>query len=75
MALKASIPEALENFEKLPDDAFVRLPVVCGLFACKTATVWRMARDGRIPAPVKLGPRHTAWKVGSLRATLSALSA
>lgn len=69
------VPDALTNFPLLPDDAHVRLPVVCGLFACSPATAWRRAKAGIIPAPVKLSDRVTAWRVGDLRAALAELRA
>ncbi len=64
---------ALRDFDILPDSAFVRLPTVSALFACHAATVWRRVADGSLPAPVHLGPRVTAWRVGDLRKTLGAL--
>ena len=71
--IHASIPEALKNFDNLPDSANVRLPVVCGLFGCSQATVWRQVRAGRIPKPQKLTPRTSSWNVGKLRAAKAAL--
>lgn len=67
------IPDALANFDWLPDSAYVRLPVVCGLYACSPATVWRHVKAGTIPACVKLSERVTAWLVGDLRAALANL--
>jgi predicted DNA-binding transcriptional regulator AlpA len=32
------------------------------------ATLWRMVKDGRFPAPVKLGPNVTAWRADDVRA-------
>lgn len=66
---------ALENFDRLPASAFVRLPVVAALFGCSAPTVWRRVQSGHIPQPRKLGPRVTAWNVGELREALSALEA
>ena len=68
----ASIPEALKNFDALPDSASVRAPVVAALYACSVSTVWRMARNGKIPAPRKKSDRVTAWNVGELRQALAA---
>lgn len=59
----------VETFDQLPDVALVRLPVVRALFGISSATVWRWAKDGRLPPPVRTG-RVTAWPVGALRATL-----
>lgn len=69
----ASIPDPLAGFDSLPASSFVRLPVVCTLHACAPATVWRWVKAGRIPAPVKLSDRVTAWRVGDLRASLAQL--
>lgn len=64
------IPDALRNFDSLPDSANVRLPVVAVLFACSDVTVWRRVKAGTLPAPRKLGERVTAWNVGELRKVL-----
>lgn len=61
---------ALHQFDSLPDSASVRLPVVCALFGVSGPTVWRWAKAGRLPAPVKRGG-VTAWRAGDLRRALS----
>lgn len=66
-ASSQSLPAGLANFDSLPDSAHVRLPVVAGLHDISAATVWRWVKSGHLPAPVKLGPGVTAWKVGDLR--------
>jgi len=68
----STIPDALKNFDSLPDAAHVRQPVVQALFGCSAATVWRMVRRGTLPAPRKLSVRVTAWQVGALRRALTA---
>lgn len=65
------IPDALKNFDHLPDSANVRQPVVEALFACSSASVWRGVAAGRIPKPRKLSPRTTCWNVGELRKALA----
>ena len=65
------IPEALKNFDQLPNTANVRQPVVQALYACSSASVWRGVNAGRIPKPRKLSPRTTCWNVGELRAALA----
>ncbi len=67
----ATIPDALKNFDQLPDSANVRLPVVAALFACSPATVWRRSKAGIIPKPKNLGGNVTCWNVGELRQALS----
>lgn len=63
----SAIPEALKNFDLLPNEADVRLPVVAALYGCSPATIWRRVKSGHIPAPVKRSERVTAWNVGTLR--------
>lgn len=65
------IPEALKNFDQLPNTANVRQPVVQALYACSSASVWRGVNAGRIPKPRKLSPRTTCWNVGELRTALA----
>lgn len=71
--VNGGIPSALANFDRLPDAAFVRLPVVCGLLGCSRATVWRHAAHGLLPAPVKLSAGSTAWRVSDIRQHLASL--
>jgi predicted DNA-binding transcriptional regulator AlpA len=66
-----SIAIALTNFDRLPAAAFVRLPVVVGLFGVTPHTVWRWVKAGRLPQPVKLSPGVTAWRVGDLRSFIN----
>jgi predicted DNA-binding transcriptional regulator AlpA len=63
---------AFQTFDSSPDSAYVRLPVVRALYACSSATVWRMVKRGQLPAPKKLSERVTAWNVGDLRKALAA---
>lgn len=74
MATRTTVQDQLQNFPSLPDDARARLPVVTRLFSCSNATVWRMVKDGRLPAPAKTGPRMTSWRVGDLRKALAAIA-
>lgn len=71
----ASIPDPLAGFDSRPADSLVRLPVVCSLYACSPAHAWRLVKAGKIPAPIKLSDRVTAWRVGDLRAALAQLAA
>jgi len=65
------IHSALEHFDKLPDSASARVPVVAALFSVSVPTIWRWARDGVLPAPSKRGG-VTLWNVGQLRLALGA---
>lgn len=62
---------AAAHFDKLSDQAFVRLPVVMELFSTSASNVWRWVKKGIIPRPRKLGPQTTVWNVGDLRKALT----
>lgn len=70
--LTKKIPDALAQFDNLPNSAYVRLPVVIGLYGVSAASIWRGCQRGTIPKPTKFS-RCTAWNVGELRAALSDL--
>lgn len=63
------------DFDSLPDDAYVRAPMVCFLYGISLATMWRWIAAGSIPKGYKIGPNTTAWRVGELRASLASKSA
>jgi predicted DNA-binding transcriptional regulator AlpA len=67
-----TIPDALKNFDSLPDSASVRVDVVAPLFGFSVATAWRKAKAGKLPSPRKISDRVTVWNVGELRAALAA---
>ena len=51
----------------LPQEGFVRLPQVLHVLGIGKTTFWEGVKTGRFPAPVKLGPRTTVWKVEDIR--------
>lgn len=65
----------LAYFDSLPDAAFVSLPVVCALFSCSRATVWRRVQSGQLIAPHRIGSRTTRWCVKELRDVLARIKA
>jgi predicted DNA-binding transcriptional regulator AlpA len=69
--LTRPIPEGLANFDQLPDSAYIRLPVMKGLYGVSAASIWRGVKNSTIPKPVKLTERTTAWNVGLIRAALA----
>ena len=66
-----TIPEALANFDQMPNSASIRLPVMIGLYGVSAATIWRGVKNGTLPRPAKLAERCTAWNVGQVRADLA----
>ena len=69
--INRAIPDALVNFDKLPDSAYIRLPVMKGLYGVSTASIWRGVKSGLICKPVKISERCTAWSVRLVRADLA----
>lgn len=65
------LPNALVNFDQLPNSAYVRLPVMIYLYGVSATTIWRYIGKKKIPAPVKLTPRTTCWNVGEIRKALA----
>jgi len=47
---------------------------LCELTSWSPATVWRASRDGRLPAPVKIGPNSTRWREDEVTAALEKLA-
>lgn len=66
-----AIPEALVNFDQLPNSAYIRLPVIMSLYGVSAATIWRGVKNSTVPKPAKLSERCTAWNVGMVRKALA----
>ncbi len=75
LASSSALPEALRNFDSLPDAANVRQPVVEGLFDISGPTVWRWVKSGLLPEPRKQSKGVTTWNVGELRRRLASRGA
>jgi prophage regulatory protein len=65
---------------RLPATGFLRLPQIIGnpkadppipaVIPVGRSSWWQGVRDGRYPAPVKLGPKTTCWRVEDIRALI-----
>ena len=65
---------------QLPEEGYLRLPQILGnpkadppipaLIPICRSSWWAGVRAGKYPAPVKLGPRTTVWKVQDIRALI-----
>ncbi|HEV2557313.1 MAG TPA: AlpA family phage regulatory protein [Microvirga sp.] len=58
----------------LPASGFVRLRHILaplGPIPVSKSTWWAGIKAGRYPAPVKLGPRITAWRVEEVQALIT----
>lgn len=69
------------SFDLLPDSAFVReaqlvqspkRPDSPNPLPFSAPTLWRKVKDGSFPKPYKLGQRITCWRVGDIRAWMTA---
>ena len=61
-----------------PKTGFVRISAIIapgGPIPVSKSTWWQGVRDGRFPAPVKLGPKTTVWRVEDILALIERLSA
>ena len=57
------------NYETLPDEVLIRPKqlVASGLVPFSIVSVWRKAKIGTFPAPIKVAPAITAWRLGDIR--------
>ena len=61
-------------FDALPDDAYLRESQIVGtLVPVSSSTWWRMVKNGKAPAAIKLSTGTTVWRVGDLRKWLKEL--
>jgi len=58
----------------LPQEGFVRLPQVLHVLGIGKTTFWEGIKTGRFPAPIKLGPRTSVWKVEDIRNLISRIA-
>lgn len=66
---------------QLPETGFLRLPQIIGdpkavppippIIPVKKSAWWAGCKSGRYPAPIKLSPRVTVWRVEDIRAFLA----
>ncbi len=73
MSIAATLPET--GFLRLRDIIGDRKadPPRPGLIPIGASSWWEGVKEGRYPAPTKLGPRTTAWRVEDIRALIERL--
>lgn len=69
---------------KLPETGFLRLPQIIGnpkaeppippIIPVKKSAWWAGCASGLYPAPVKLSPRVTVWRVEDIRKFIDSMS-
>ena len=75
MTTKAQqIAEHIEDFNQLPDEAYVSRSTVCALFGISERTVDARVKAGLIPPPRRhMQNSHPKWTAGQLRRALAQL--
>lgn len=71
MTLSTNDQAALRGFDKLPDAANVRMPVVAALDSISMQTAWRRVKSGLLPKAHKIG-NTAVINVGQYRALRAA---
>lgn len=57
----------MKNTASLPQTGFLRLPQVLTFIPVSKTTLYEKIRAGSFPAPIKLGPRTSAWRCEDVR--------
>jgi predicted DNA-binding transcriptional regulator AlpA len=65
-AARRDEPFTMADLAALPDDSAIDAGAVATMTSCSSRHVWRMADQGLLPAPLRLG-RLRRWRVGTLR--------
>lgn len=59
---------AQKEFCDLPDSGYVRVWEIAGkVVPLSTASIWRLAKIGSFPRPIKMSNNVTAWRVSDVR--------
>ena len=57
---------ASDNRQPIAYDSLLRLPAVLARVGMSKTAVYQLAKEGRFPAVIKLGPRTSAWKASDI---------
>ena len=57
----------------IPAYGFLRLPQVLAIIPISKSAWWEGCKSGRVPKPVKLGPRTTVWRAEDIAALVERL--
>ena len=66
---RSALLQQAVNYETLPDEVLIRPKqlVASGLVPFSIVSVWRKSKAGTFPAPIKVAPAITAWRLGDIR--------
>ena len=77
---RGATPDTAPDFDDLPDTALARQaqlvwnparPKTPTPLPFSASTMWRRVKSGQFPAPVRVSPGVTAWRVADIRAWLT----
>lgn len=71
----ASIPELQEliaRVKQAPSDCILRLPQMKAKTGHAGSTIWKYVKDGLLPPPIRVGPRHVGWIESEIDAIIAA---
>jgi prophage regulatory protein len=54
---------------------YLRDKDVAEMLSIGRSSVWRMAKEGKLPAPIKLSQRVTVWKLSDIEAFIASKEA
>ncbi len=63
-----------QEFQKIPQSGFMRLPEVLQLIPISKSSWWDGVKKGTYPEPIHIGQRVTAWRVEDIEALIEKLS-
>jgi predicted DNA-binding transcriptional regulator AlpA len=61
------LTKKLQQFDDLPETAFVDNKVVCAVCDRSPSSIQRDVKAGRLAPPIKIGPNAIRWRVGDVR--------
>lgn len=64
----------MQKYQNIPSEGFIRVGTLAAILGVSVVTVWRWSSDSRLPKPIKLSTRVTAWRVEDVRAWIQARS-
>ena len=56
----------------LPATGYIRISKLILILPLSASTIWRKAKKGEFPTPIKLSEQITAWRVEDVRAWMNA---
>ena len=52
-------------------DRFIRVNDVMEITGLARSTVWRYVKSGKLPKPIKISNRYTAWRLSEIEAWMA----